>query len=209
MSKTRLVFVEGVIGCGKTTCLNNLEEYLKTSGVSNVKVVYEPVELWQSLGLLSNFYKDKARWAYTFQNMAFITKMMLLEQLDKDYIYVIERSPHVDRHVFAELCHESGDINDQEWQLYKLWYDHYMTKFNQSFAVEFVYIQTPAALCLERATTRSRSEEVGIPLAYFQALSDKHDSWLLKDDSVVVHNVDGSQSPMDLIDDIIKLLDIN
>lgn len=207
MASTRLVFVEGVIGCGKTTCLRNVEEMLAAKGMTHVKVIYEPVELWQSLGLLKNFYADKSRWAYTFQNMAFITKMMLLDTLEPDVTYVIERSPHVDRHVFAELCHEGGSITDQEWRLYIMWYNHYMAKFERQFRVEFVYIRASPSLCLERAKERSRSEEVNIPLEYFSALETKHDAWLLSDrHDVVVHSVDGTLSKDALCSAVVSLL---
>lgn len=199
---TKLLFVEGVIGCGKTTCLQNIERYIAEHGLTNVQVVYEPVELWQSLGLLHNFYTNKARWAYTFQNMAFITKMMLLEDLDPAVTYVIERSPHVDRCVFAKLCHETGDISDQEWRLYNLWYDHYMAQFGSKYDVEFVYIEASPETCLQRAKERSREDESSIPLAYFQALAEKHEDWL-SDPKLTVHRVDGKKSPEKILDDVL------
>jgi hypothetical protein len=47
----------------------------------SLQVVPEPVEKWQAVGpgrvnLLMEFYKDPARFAYVFQNYAFLTRMM-------------------------------------------------------------------------------------------------------------------------------------
>lgn len=207
LAKPRLIFVEGVIGCGKTTCLQNLESYFTERGIRQAKVVYEPVELWQSLGLLHSFYEDRARWAYTFQNMAFITKMMLLESLDPDVTYIIERSPYVDRHVFAQLCFDDGYMTEQEWRVYNMWYSHYMAKFEKQFSVEFVYIQANADVCVERVKRRARSEESDIPVTYFSALCEKHDAWLLPNKTsagTIVHYVDGSQAEKNIRDAVLE-----
>ncbi len=48
------------------------------------QMVPEPLEEWQDVGgrggnMLDMFYKDPARWAYTFQNFVFVTRVMQVE----------------------------------------------------------------------------------------------------------------------------------
>ena len=47
----------------------------------HVQVVPEPVDKWQNIGMgshniLDAFYKEPERYAYTFQNYVFVTRML-------------------------------------------------------------------------------------------------------------------------------------
>ena len=202
----RLVFVEGLIGSGKTTCLKQLEEFIVEAGLEDkAAVVFEPVELWQKLNLLELFYTDRPRWAYTFQNMAFITKMMVLNDLrDDGKVYFIERSPHVDKRVFAAICHDSGDITPSEWSLYNMWYDCFMAQFETKHVIEFVHLRTSVETCAERIRARDRRGEAGIPSAYLQLLEVKHNEWL-GEAGLCVHDVDGEADRSSILE-AMKLL---
>ena len=51
------------------------------SGGLHLQVVPEPVDRWQSVGvgshnILDAFYEQPERYAYTFQNYVFVTRMM-------------------------------------------------------------------------------------------------------------------------------------
>lgn len=51
---------------------------------NNLEVVFEPVERWQNIGndsgtainILDLFYSSPERYAYTFQNFVFLTRMV-------------------------------------------------------------------------------------------------------------------------------------
>jgi deoxyadenosine/deoxycytidine kinase len=203
----RIIFVEGLIGSGKTTCLKHLETYIAEAGLEHkFAVVFEPVELWQSLNLLELFYKDRSRYAYTFQNMAFITKVMALDALqDDEKVYVVERSPHVDKRVFAAICHEQGDITANEWKLYDLWYTFFMAKFVRNHRVEFLYLRTSVETCAERIKARDRRGEAGIPSEYLRLLETKHDEWL-GEPGMRVHTVDGEKDHSSILEAIKRCL---
>ena len=171
----RIYFVEGNIGCGKTTLLDAIEKYIRETEIIDIEVIYEPVKKWQEMGLLDKFYKDINRWSYTFQNVAFITKMMELEKLKEEKIYIIERSPMTDRNCFAELCYESGFMTEMEWQAYNMWYNHYITKFEYD---GFIYLNAEPEKCIERINKRNRGEESKISLDYLSSLHKKHQIWL-------------------------------
>jgi deoxyadenosine/deoxycytidine kinase len=180
--KPILVFLEGNISGGKSTTCAELTDYLKKNNdmLNGRKCVIlcEPVDIWTSVGLLQSFYSDKKRWAYTFQSMAFITKMMSLENLEPGVIYICERSPYVDAKCFGALCYENGDMTESEWKIYNFWYSHYMKNFETNNDIRFIYLKTVPELCLERIQLRNRTEELGIPIEYLNALDIKHDLWL-------------------------------
>lgn len=195
-----IYFVEGNIGCGKTTLLEAIQQYLKENNISNVEVVYEPVVQWQKLGILDKFYKDINRWSYTFQNIAFITKIMELNKMVRsDVVYIVERSPMTDRNCFAELCYESGFMTDMEWEAYNLWYNHFT---NQLAFTGYIYVVSSPDVCIERINHRSRGEESGIKLDYLTSLHNKHEKWLRSVDSKILY-LDDNYS-LDRIEDIVK-----
>jgi thymidylate kinase len=43
-----IVSIEGNIGCGKTTLIENLDTYLNISSIENIKILREPVDIWMT-----------------------------------------------------------------------------------------------------------------------------------------------------------------
>lgn len=79
--KKRLTFcVEGNISVGKTTFLQRIaNETIELRDL--VEVVPEPIGKWQDIGpdhfnILDAFYAEPQRYAYTFQNYVFVTRVM-------------------------------------------------------------------------------------------------------------------------------------
>jgi Deoxynucleoside kinase len=79
--KNRLTFcVEGNISVGKTTFLQRIaNETLELRDL--VEIVPEPISKWQDVGpehfnILDAFYAEPERYAYTFQNYVFVTRLM-------------------------------------------------------------------------------------------------------------------------------------
>ena len=171
-----IYYLEGNIGKGKTTLLTALDAYVKKNNICGIKVVYEPVEIWQKLGILDKYYSDPKRWGYLFQNMAFITKIMELQKMDQpDMIYIVERSPMTDRNCFAELCFENGSISEMEREVYHYWYNHFISTIPYS---GFIYLESTPEVCMQHIIKRNRGEETGIKLEYLEALHQKHEKWL-------------------------------
>ena len=95
-----VISLDGNIGAGKSTLL------AACSKLSGVTCVQEPVGEWLKLknehgeSLLELFYKDKRRWAYTFQNAAILTRLKVIkEALDacKTPVLITERSVSLPR----------------------------------------------------------------------------------------------------------------
>ena len=180
-----VITIEGPIGVGKST----FSQILK-SNWENSEIVPEPVDLWKNLinsdgkNMLDTFYTDIKRYAYTFQNVACITRMMKMEETFKTseskYIF-LDRSLATDKHVFEKMLYDSGMINELEHQAYNLWYDFYWkyVRDNSKLKQIHIYLKCDAKICKERIGKRGREEEANISLEYLQDLNKYHDEWLL------------------------------
>ncbi len=176
--------LEGNIGAGKSTFLKIVQERLA------VQPVFEPCEKWQKVGgtenLLEKFYSDTARWAYTFQSYAFITRVLeQLEMAKKNQFgaQVLERSVYSDRYCFARNCFELGTMSLLEWKLYQEWFNWLI----DNYAIKpdgFIYLRTDPMVCFQRLLKRNRKEEASVPLSYLELLHKKHEDWLIKKEDV-------------------------
>jgi len=179
-----IISVEGNIGVGKSTfiekvLINNFEDYEKVS---------EPVELWKTItdenekNILELFYTDKKRWAYSFQNMACITRMMKIEETiktsNKKYIF-LDRSLGTDYNVFEKMLYDNGEISEIEHKMYNLWCSFYKNYVRDNNKIIYIYLKCDSNICLERINKRNRIEEKSINIEYLNKLNEYHDNWLL------------------------------
>ena len=127
------ITIEGNIGSGKSTLVEML------SKKPDIECLQEPVDKWIEMkdddgeNILSKFYSDTPRWAYSFQMNAFITRAHdIVEKrkvLEVGKVMVGERSVITDRMVFAKLLKESGKMGKMEWELYNQWYNWLITDY--------------------------------------------------------------------------------
>ena len=169
--------IEGNIGAGKSTLCEQIGKKLPCD------IVQEPVNKWthmddsDSENILMKFYKDKTRWGYTFQNMAFLTRVQAIQQPCSYPVRFIERSIYTDKNCFAKNCHKDKQISDLEWYIYKNWFSWLEEQFKLK-PCGFIYLRATPDVCLERINTRGRSEEKKIEIEYLQSLHEYHEDWL-------------------------------
>ena len=190
-----LISIEGNIGTGKTALINILKK--KFGKKNNVIFVEEPLNQWLNLkdkdgkNILGKFYEDQERWSYSFQMHAFITRSKdILRQNTDENVIIIERSVLTDCNVFAKLLYNSGKISEMEWQLYNEWFTWLTQHFESVKPDKFVYLRAEPEVSYQRMLKRTRDEENNVPLEYLQAVSEKHDEWLLNDDIENVITID-------------------
>ena len=118
-----IIFVEGNIGSGKSTFLNQIKDH-----IPNVQCIQEPLDKWTKLrdrsgkNILQYFYDDMKKYTYPFQSFAFLSRVMLLDKIDKTkQIVFIERSVFSDKNIFAKNCLENGNISQLEYDIYSKW----------------------------------------------------------------------------------------
>lgn len=193
MSK-KIISIEGNIGVGKSTFVSILK-----NTIDNSEVVYEPVEMWKNLkdsngeNILQKFYKDIDRWAYSFQNLACITRMMKIEEKvkssDAKYLF-LDRSLGTDKHVFEKMLYDSNKISEIEHKMYNLWCDFYHKYIRPEFNNFIIYLRCRPETAFNRIHKRGREEEKNISIEYLNDLHRYHEDWLMTESNVIVIDCD-------------------
>ena len=183
------ISIEGNIGSGKSTLLANLREHYKNN--DNVIFLKEPVDEWAKIKdingttILEKFYADQEKYSFSFQMMAYVSRIKVLRDTLKEntkkknnsYIIITERSLYTDKMVFAKMLYDSGKIEDVNYQIYLNWFD----TFSGEFPVhKVIYVKAAPEKCYARIAKRSREGEENIPLEYLTACSLYHDNMLDK-----------------------------
>ena len=173
--------LDGNIGSGKSTLLEVLKKEVKElSYGKQVVFVDEPVNEWESIkdkdgvSILSKFYKDQKKYSFSFQIMAYISRLASLQKAMRENphaIIITERSIFTDRHVFAQMLHDDGLIEDVEFQIYCKWFNHFMEDIG---FCGMIYVNTDPEVCYERIKSRNRTGEETIPLEYLKKCDDYH-----------------------------------
>jgi len=175
---TTIISIEGNIGSGKSTLLKRI-----TETHPDIVTVQEPVDEWNNIkdengvSILERYYADQKKWAFSFQMMAFITRVRKLRiAIDQNpgKIIITERSVFTDKHIFAKMLHDSGMINDIEYSIYLGWFDE-LTRDIEIDKV--VYVRTEPNECEWRIKCRNRTGE-NIPIEYLESCHRYHEDWL-------------------------------
>ena len=176
-----MIFIEGNIGSGKTTIINALRKH-------GLDVIPEPVDEWTRTGrnILEAFYNDQTRYAYTFQSIAFRTRVKSIKGCTPHSI--IERSVFTDRKVFAKTCHENGFMNEIEWGDYCDWFEWLTDEFDITPA-GVIYLRADPSVSKSRIDKRGRSGENAITMDYLKTIHKRHDDWLMNDPNTLVIDV--------------------
>lgn len=190
VQKKRLTFcVEGNISVGKTTFLQRIaNETLELQDL--VEIVPEPIDKWQDIGpdhfnILDAFYAEPERYAYTFQNYVFVTRVMQEKESSSGLkpLRLMERSVFSDRMVFVRAVHEANWMNEMEISIYDSWFDPVVSSLPGLIPDAFIYLRASPDTCHKRMMLRKRTEEGGVSLEYLRDLHEKHESWLFPSQS--------------------------
>jgi deoxyadenosine/deoxycytidine kinase len=182
-----IISIEGNIGSGKTTLMENLKEYYKNN--SEIIFLREPVDEWSlikdsnGVTILEKFYQDQHKYSFSFQIMAYISRLNVLRttlkslEQDKKYIIITERSLNTDRYVFAKMLYETSKMEEVNYQIYLTWFD----TFSEEFSVhKIIYVKANSEICHMRICKRSRKGEEIIPLNYLYTCNQYHENMIEK-----------------------------
>jgi len=183
-----IVSIEGNIGSGKSTLLDNLRKYYEND--SNIIFLKEPVDEWDKITdengvtILKKFYADQEKYSFSFQMMAYVSRLKLLRDTlkniktnckNKNIIVISERNLYTDKMVFAKMLYDSKKIEEVNYKIYLNWFDTFSDEFPVN---KVIYVKTSPENCYERILKRSRSGEDNIPLDYLNICSLYHDNML-------------------------------
>lgn len=190
--------VEGNIGSGKSTLVRILEKELKS--INSIPIVYvqEPVDEWSTIKdkngetILEKFYNDQYKYAFSFQMMAYISRLSLVKQIIRDNpnaIIICERSVFTDKEVFAKMLYDDGKIEEVNYQIYLKWFNEFIDDIPVS---GIIYVNTTPENSKSRVNIRARPGE-DIPLEYLKKCHNYHNTWL-NDMGKLVYNFDGNNN---------------
>jgi len=177
-----IISIEGNIGSGKSTLLASLQDYFK----NNKKIIFlrEPVDEWESItddngtSMLKLFYEDQKQHSFSFQVMAYITRLALLKEAIKNNtgcIIITERSLYTDKMVFAKMLYDSKKIESHNYKIYLKMFDTFAFDFKVDHVI---YVKTSPEICYNRIAKRSRDGESNISLEYLTKCNEYHNEML-------------------------------
>jgi deoxycitidine kinase/deoxyguanosine kinase len=180
-----IISVDGNIGAGKSTIISQLKTAFKC--MPNVLFIQEPVDtIWNTVvdergeTLLSNFYSNPEKHAFTFQMMAYISRLSMLKEavsnLDYDVI-ITERCLETDRNVFEKMLHDTGVISKMEHAVYNMWFDEFYAPVRCN---AIIYIRASVDTCMARIRQRSREGEA-MSRDYITQCVKYHEDWIMND----------------------------
>jgi len=180
---TYIFSIEGNIGSGKSTLVNLLEQTITTLADKPIVYVLEPVDVWTSIkdnngkDILQKFYDDQHKYAFSFQMMAYISRLSLLKRTIRENptaVIITERSIFTDKEVFVKMLYDEDKIEEVNYQIYMRWFDEFV---NDIQIAGLIYVNTTPEKSKERVDIRSREGE-NIPLEYLQKCHDYHEKWI-------------------------------
>lgn len=196
----KIISIEGNIGSGKSTLLHHLKEHFKDN--NNIIFLKEPVEDWETikdengLTILEKFYANQEHYSFSFQMMAYISRLTILKDViesNPHAIIITERSLYTDKLVFAKMLFDAGKIELINYRIYLKWFDVFAKEYPVS---KVIYVNTEPDICIKRINKRSRNGEEHIPIEYLRECHKYHSSMLDKNSTDCVTNdqlvLDGS-----------------
>ena len=133
---TIILTVQGNIAAGKSTFVESLRQQYE--GNSRVCFLQEPVDEWSTITdeegktMLALFYGNQKRYAFSFQMMAYISRLSILKrEIEKKQkvIIICERSVWTDRNVFAKMLYDDKKIEMVNYDIYNRWFDEFVKKY--------------------------------------------------------------------------------
>tara|TARA_B110000967_G_scaffold207899_1_gene258435 strand:- start:1551 stop:2228 length:678 start_codon:yes stop_codon:yes gene_type:complete len=173
--------IEGNIGSGKSTLVKMMKEQ-----TSNVVFVQEPVDVWNTIKdnnnetILEKYYKNQEKYAFSFQIMAYISRISILRKTIKknpNAIIITERSVLTDKNVFAKMLYDDKKIEEINYKIYLQWFDEFIEELP---IAGIIYVKATVDVCFSRINKRNRKGEL-IPIEYLKNCNKYHNDWLHND----------------------------
>ena len=175
-----IISIEGNIGSGKST----LVEHLKNRFGNNPKICFldEPIAVWNTITdrdgntMIEKYYDNQYKYAFSFQMMAYISRLSILKKaLKENYdVIITERSIYTDCEVFAKMLYDNKKIEDVEYAIYMKWFHEFLEELPP---IKVVYLRTDPEIAFVRVNLRGRKGE-NIELSYLKECHKYHEKWL-------------------------------
>jgi deoxyadenosine/deoxycytidine kinase len=199
-SHIRVISIEGNIGVGKSTFLDNLESYYKIKGVKGVMILKEPLEHWMMEdsnnkdSILTKYYKDPVKYCFSFQAKVLDSLIeLLLKSISENpdcNVFICERSLSSSLNVFSKLHLKTQNLTMHNYKILERMYDEIL-KITGYTLNSVIYLDCPVGTCYARIHKRNRACESEIDLCYLKKCEVSYKEWLnnVPHISVNVHDI--------------------
>ena len=189
--------IEGNIGSGKSTLVKKLKKTF--DNIDNIKIIFlqEPVSVWENIkdkngkNIIEKYYENQKKYAFSFQMMAYISRIHQIKDVlktNKNVIIISERSIFTDKEIFAKMLYDDNKIEEIEYNIYLKWFDEFVKDIPIS---GIIYVKTNPEICEKRVIKRNRKGET-IPLSYLQNCHRYHENWLNNENTPIL-TLNGNQ----------------
>jgi deoxyadenosine/deoxycytidine kinase len=177
MAEIHLAFA-GNIGVGKTEFTQQiLKEPNRALLLSFLKkgTGIKPFQEIPERRILTEFYNDNKKWAFTSQMYYFAMRLGVLKRIqDFDGLAVEDRTIFEDRQVFGQTNYDLGNMHELEYYVYDLTYKEICKNFQPPTLLVYLKVRDVNVL-YRRILKRGREEEKSISLEYLKKLNDNYD----------------------------------
>lgn len=181
--KGKIIFIEGNIGSGKTSLIENLRNYISTSecSPSSYNILEEPIyefTNFENFNPLKDMYEKKISVS-EFQT--YIVDVMVENMKRKilpNKINIIERSVFSAVEIFSRMHFDKESISDFMFLFLQKRMLERAKDFIKHYEVSFVYLQTTVAVSLERIKKRQREGEQNLDYSFIQTVHDYHSDFI-------------------------------
>lgn len=190
VSEPTMIVIEGQIGVGKTSLGEVLERELRIP-------LFRELTKDDTHRLLSRFYADKSRWAFTLQIHMLNERFRMIKQCVKIGRGVLDRSIFGD-HVFASMLHDDGDMTDEEYNTYDTLLANMIEQVPDPKLL--VYLDCSPDTALARIKKRNRGREAQISRNYLENLERRYLAWYDRYQRSHKMKIDTEHMPLDQLE---------
>lgn len=169
----KLIWIEGLIGAGKTTLTRALAEAL------TLRPLFEPVE---ANFLLADFYRDPDRYAFAMQMHLLMVRFNLQQLAAAEVLsptpyrgVVLDRGLPGDR-VFARVQLRQGHFDETMWRVYEHAFNSLMCALRPPSLL--LFLDADPTVAHARLQARGRDFERDISLEYLRILQAEYHALL-------------------------------
>lgn len=145
------MFIDGLIGAGKTTFLKKYED---------LSVIYEPVEEWVASGKLEKFYSNQEIYAFEWQEYVLTTFIDHIRKNLQGKFVLVERGHVSAFRIFTYMFWQDKKITDFQYFYLKKLHDDFNNEIiNMGYTSSYVYLDTDIDVCMQRVEDRNRQGE--------------------------------------------------
>lgn len=156
------IIIDGPVGVGKTSLMNLLVSEF------NYKPFLEPVE---DNPLLDKFYHDRKRYSFPLQIFFLNKRFAMLKEAAGMKGSVMDRSIYGDV-IFARLLHEGGDMESEEYALYKELLANMLEHVEPPKLM--IYLETTVDSVIKKIQKRGRDFEQIVEREYWERLNREY-----------------------------------